>query len=149
MRSSVLSLISFSLRQKMNYPIMHLQHNSISVVRQYIETSQQYKMETMKIVSSMQLYSQLDKHVSRLAASAINDDRHCRSAREQEIEDGLATSKALNESRPRRLSRPRHLMCLVLPTSGNSAAPASLTCSGREPVNSSHRKMVCRVDRRV
>ena len=52
-----------------------------------------------KIVSSMQLYSQLDKHVSRLAASAINDDRSCWSGREQEIEDGLAASKALNESR--------------------------------------------------
>ena len=63
---------------------------------------------TPKIVSSVQLYSQLDKHVSRLAASAINDDR---SGREQEIEDGLAASKALNESRP---CRPRHLMCLVL-----------------------------------
>ena len=67
----------------MNYPIMHLQHNSISVVRQYIETSQQCKMEATKIVSSMQLYSQLDKHVSRLAASAINDDQHCRSGRDR------------------------------------------------------------------
>jgi len=56
----------------------------------------------------MQLYSQLDKHVFRLAASAINDDRSCRRGREQQIEDGLAASKALNESRP------RHLMCLVL-----------------------------------
>jgi len=35
----------------------------------------------------------------------------------EEIEDGLAASKALNESRPRRLRRPRHLMCLVLPFS--------------------------------
>jgi len=33
----------------------------------------------------------------------------------EEIEDGLAASKALNESRPRRLRRPPHLMCLVLP----------------------------------
>jgi len=31
----------------------------------------------------MQLYSQLDKHVSRLAASAINDDRRCRSGTDQ------------------------------------------------------------------
>jgi len=36
----------------------------------------------------------------------------------EEIEDGLAASKALNESRPRRLCRPRHLMCLVLPSPG-------------------------------
>jgi len=62
----------------------------------------------------MQLYSQLDKHVSRLAASAVIDDRSCRSGREQEIEDGLAASRAPNESRPRRLRRP---MCLVLPKS--------------------------------
>ena len=27
--------------KKMNYPIMHLQHNSLSVVRQYIQTNQQ------------------------------------------------------------------------------------------------------------
>jgi len=63
----------------------------------------------------MQLYSQLDKHVSWLAASAINDDRRCRSGREQEIEDGLAASKALNEFRLRRPRLPRHLMSLVLP----------------------------------
>jgi len=114
LRSSVLPLIS-SAPAKMNYPIMHLQHNSISLVRQYIETSQQCKMETTKIVSSMQLYSQLDKHVSWLAASAINDDRSCRSGREQEIEVGFAASKALNKSCPRCLRRPRHLMSLVLP----------------------------------
>jgi len=113
-RSSVLPLISSS-PAKMDYPIMHVQHKSISLVRQYIETSQQCKMETTKIVSSMQLCSQLDKHVSKLAASAISDDRSCRSGREQEIEVGLAASKALNESRPRRLRRPRHLMSLVLP----------------------------------
>jgi len=69
-------------------------------------------METTKIMSSMQLYSQLDKHVSWLATSAINNGRRCQSGREQEIEDGLAASKALNEFRPRRL---RHLMSLVLP----------------------------------
>ena len=74
-------------------------------------------MEITKIVSSMQLYSQLDKHVSRLAASAIIDDRSCRSGREQEIEDGLAASKVPNESRPRRL---RRLMCLVLPPQGSN-----------------------------
>ena len=40
----------------------------------------------------------------------------------EDIEDGLvvwphrvAASKAFNKSRPRRLRRPRHLMCLVLP----------------------------------
>ena len=33
----------------------------------------------------------------------------------KEIEDGLAASKALNESRPRRLRCPRHLMSLALP----------------------------------
>ena len=65
----------------------------------------------------MQLYSQLGKRVSRLAASAIIDDRSCRSGREQEIEDGLAASKVPNESRPR---RPRHLMCLVLPARSGS-----------------------------
>jgi len=53
------------------------------------------------------IYSQLDKHVSWLAASAINNDR---SGREQEIEDGLAASKALNESR---LRRRRHLMSSI------------------------------------
>jgi len=35
-------------------------------------------------------------------------------ARVEKIENGLSASKALNESRPRRL---RHLMCLVLPIS--------------------------------
>ena len=29
---------SIPLQQKVNYPIMHLRHNSLSVVRQYIET---------------------------------------------------------------------------------------------------------------
>ena len=33
----------------------HLQHNSLSVVRQYIETNQQWKMETTKILSSVEL----------------------------------------------------------------------------------------------
>ena len=44
-------------------------------------------------------YSQLDKHVSWLAASAINDDRHCRSGRDQRF-DCMAspTSKAFPES---------------------------------------------------
>jgi len=80
-------------------------------------------METTKIVSSMQLhvYSQFDKQISRLAASAINDDRRCRSGREQEIEDGLAASKALNESR---LHRPRHLMCLVLTLQNTPSRPS-------------------------
>jgi len=47
-------------------------------------------------------YSQLDKHVSRLAASAINDDRRCRSGRDQ-IFDCMASpaSKAFPESRAR------------------------------------------------
>jgi len=83
-------------------------------------------METTKIVSSMQLhvYSQFDKHVSRLAASAINDDRRCRSGREQEIEDGLAASKALNESRLHRPRRLRHLMCLVLTLQNTPSRPS-------------------------
>ena len=57
-------------------------------------------METTKIVSSMQLNSQLDKHVSRLAASAINDDRHCRSGRDRRWFGRTASpaTKALNES---------------------------------------------------
>jgi len=113
-RSSVLSLIS-SAPAKNDLSHYASTAQLLSVVRQYIETSQQCKMETTKIVSSMRLYSQLGKRVSRLAASAINDDRSCRSGREQEIEDGLAASKALNESCPRRLRRPLHLMCLVLP----------------------------------
>ena len=82
----------------------------------------------------MQLYSQLGKHVSRLAASAIIDDRSCRSGREQEIEDGLAASKAPNESRPRRLRRPRHLMCLVLPgrwVGGRRPVGDAVTCARR------------------
>jgi len=38
-------LWSLLIRQKMNYPIMHLQHNSLSVVRQYTERSRQCKMD--------------------------------------------------------------------------------------------------------
>jgi len=60
----------------------------------------------------MQLYSQSDKHVSRLAASAINNTGIPGA---EEIEDGLAASKALNKSRLRRLRHLDHLMCLVLP----------------------------------
>jgi len=59
------------------------------------------------------IYSQLDKHVSWLATSAINDDRHCWSGRGRRWfgRTASAASKALNESRPWCL---RHLMCLVL-----------------------------------
>jgi len=39
-------------------------------------------METTKICL-LWSYSQLDKHVSRLATSAINDDRRCRSGRDR------------------------------------------------------------------
>jgi len=46
-------------------------------------------------------------------------------ARVEEIENGLAASKALNESCPRRLRRPHHLMCLVLPI--GSAVFAGIT----------------------
>jgi len=82
-RSSVLSLIS-SLQQKMNYPIMQLQHNSLSMVRQYTETSQQCKMDWKpQKLCLLCSYSQLDKHVSQLATSAINDDRHCWSGRDR------------------------------------------------------------------
>jgi len=84
----------------MNYPIMHLQHNSISVARQYIETSQQYKMETTKIVSSMQLYSQSDKHVSRIAASAINNDRRSRSGRDRRWFGRLQSIKRVSPASP-------------------------------------------------
>jgi len=45
----------FRSGKKLNYPITHLQRNSLSVVRQYIETNRQWKMETMEIVSSMEL----------------------------------------------------------------------------------------------
>jgi len=46
-------------------------------------------------------YSQLDKHVSRLAVSAINDDRRCRSGRDQRF-DCMASpaSKAFPVSSP-------------------------------------------------
>ena len=54
------------------YPIMHLQHNSLRVVRQYIEISQPCKMETTKIVSSRQ----------QLTMTGV--------AGAEEIEDGLA-----------------------------------------------------------
>jgi len=59
-------------------------------------------------------YSQLAKHVSWLAVSAINDDRRCRSGRDRRWFGRTASpaSKAFNKSRPRRL---RHLMSLVLP----------------------------------
>ena len=62
-------------------------------------------------------YSQLDKDVSWLAASLINDDRRCRSRRYRRWfgRTALPASKAFNKFRPRRLHGPRHLMCLVLP----------------------------------
>jgi len=96
-------LWSLPLRQKMNYPInpiMHLQHNSINVVRQYIETSQQCKMETTKIMSSIQLYSQSDKHVFRLAASSINNDRHSRSGRDWRWFGRLQSIKRVSPALP-------------------------------------------------
>jgi len=45
------------------------------------------------------------KYVSGLAASAINDDRRCRSGRDRRWFGRTAspTSKAFNESHPRRL----------------------------------------------
>jgi len=42
-------------------------------------SSQQWAVSACLLCS----YSQLHKHVSRLAASAINDDRHCQSRRDQ------------------------------------------------------------------
>jgi len=53
-RSSMLSLISSVWAKNELYPITHLQHNSLSVVRQYTEISQPCKMETTKIMSSHQ-----------------------------------------------------------------------------------------------
>ena len=90
----------------MNYPIMHIQHNSISVVRQYIETSQQCKMESTKIVSSMQLYSQSDKHVSQLAALAINNDRRSRSRRDRRLFGRLQNIKRVSPASPALLASP-------------------------------------------
>ena len=60
-------------------------------------------------------YSQSDKHVSRRAASAINNDRRCWSRKYRRWFGRTASpaSKAFSESR---LRRPRHLMYLVLPT---------------------------------
>jgi len=53
-QSSVLSLTSSVMAKKLNDPITYLQHNSLSVLRQYIKTNQHWKMET---TSSMQLQS--------------------------------------------------------------------------------------------
>ena len=64
-------------------------------------------METTKIVTSRQ----------RLTMTGV--------AGAEEIEDGLAASKALNESRPR---RPRHLMCLVLPSTAAKTQLHALQC---------------------
>jgi len=57
-------------------------------------------------------YSPLDKHVSRLAATAIKDDRRCRSGRDQRF-DCMASpaSKAFPVSSPR---RPRCADAIVL-----------------------------------
>ena len=111
--SSVLSLIS-STPAKKNYPLC-IYSTTLSVVRQYTETSQQRKMETTKIVSSMQLCSQTntypDSPRQQLTMTGV--------ARVEEIENGLSASKALNESRPRRL---RHLMCFVLPIQADCLA---------------------------
>jgi len=104
----------------MNYPIMHLQHSSLSVVRQYTETSQQCKMETPRRSCLLCSYSQLDKHISRLAASAITDDRRCRSGRDRRWFGRTASpaSKAFNES---------HMHCLHCPTLPTSPDVSSIT----------------------
>ena len=93
---------------------LHLQHNSLSVVRQYIETGQQAKWKPRKSCLLCS-YIHLDKHVSRLAASAINDDRHCQNRTDRRWFGHMAspTFKAFTESCLRRL---RHLIALVLPT---------------------------------
>jgi len=69
-------------------------------------------------------YSQLDKHVCRLDALVINDDRRCRSGRYQRWFGRTASlaSKAFSESHPHRLRRPRHLMYLVLPFPRNESS---------------------------
>jgi len=122
MRSSVQSLISSAPAKN------ELFHYTSTVpllkcVRQYIETSQQRKMDWKpQKLCLLCSYSQsnLDIHVSRLAASLINDDRRCRSGRDRRWfgRTTLPACKAFNESRPRRLRRPRHLMSLVLPVCG-------------------------------
>jgi len=73
-------------------------------------------------------YSQLNQHISQIAAaeSAINDDRCCRSGRDQRQHAWCMSSpasKAFNESR---LSRPRRLMSLVLPTAGADGMASAL-----------------------
>ena len=70
-------------------------------------------------------YSQLDKHVSRLAVSAINDDRRCWSGRDRRCfgRTESPASKLLGKSRP------RHTMSLVLP---GHFAPASVSSMERE-----------------
>jgi len=72
------------------------------------------------------IQSIIDKHVSRLAASAIKDDRRCWSGRDRRWCGRTASpaSKAFNESHPR---RPRHLMSLVLPTSLASGSTAEVS----------------------
>jgi len=93
---------------------MHLQHNSIRVVRQYIETSQQWKPRKLCLLCSYivnQTNTSPDSPPQQLTITGVPGA--------EEIEDGLAASKALNESRPRRLRRPRHLKCLVLPLQHN------------------------------
>jgi len=49
-------------------------------------------------------------------------------ARVEEIETGLAASKALNESRPHLLRRQRHLMCLVLPFATATSTDTAVVC---------------------
>ena len=57
------------------YPIMHLQHNSLRVVRQCIEISQPCKMETTKVLSSHH----------QLTMTGV--------AGAEEVEDGLAAPR--------------------------------------------------------
>jgi len=61
-------------------------------------------------------YSQLDKDVSWLAASVIDDDGRCRSGRYRRWFGRTVSpaSKAFNKFRPRRLRRPRHLIMVAL-----------------------------------
>jgi len=62
----------FHSGKKLNYPITHLQHNSLSAVKQYIETNQQQKMETTKMARSIQLWSIKSTHLPTRSGQVSN-----------------------------------------------------------------------------
>ena len=89
----------FRSSKRLNYPIMHLQHNS-SVVRQYTETDQQWK--SRKSCMSPDLPRQ------QLTITGV--------AGAEEIEDGMLDCMASPASKSFNKSRPHSLISIVLPT---------------------------------